>query len=301
MKLPLQAISMCRVRCGITGMIMRNYFNFSDTESIYYETIGRGSRGLILLHGFGASRESWSDILPLLQTEKTTIVLVDLKGFGKSLKSADKCCDIMRQSLIVQALIKHFAFDSIAVIGHSYGGGVALLIALNAEESAARTINSLILIDAAAFTDKIPFYIKYTKRRLLTFLVMTIVSSRIIARTILKFLFYNKRLIDDERINRYAKYYGTREASQSFIAAARGIVPADADSFIARYGNIKVPTLIIWGKNDKALPVEHAYRLGTMIENSEVAIIPDCGHIPHEEKTEETANAINSFLKSTKG
>jgi pimeloyl-ACP methyl ester carboxylesterase len=281
----------------IAGRNMGDYFKYSDTESIYYETIGHGSRGLILLHGFGASRESWNDILPLLKTENTTIILVDLKGFGNSSKSADKSSDIRKQALIVQALIEQFAFEAVSIMGHSYGGGVALFLTLNTETSRSIKITSLILVDSAAFTDKIPYYIKILKCRFLGLLIMTLISARIIARKTLKFLFYDNKLIDDERIDRYAKYYGTREVSRSFITAARGIVPDDADSLIARYGNIKVPTLIIWGNNDRALPVEHAHRLAGMIENSEVVVIPECGHIPHEEKPVETTKAINLFLR----
>ena len=98
-------------------------------------------------------------------------------------------------------------------------------------------------------------------------------------------------------MNRYAKYFGITGTTHSFVEAAQDIVPNNPDLIVRQYQDIKARTLIVWGENDQALPADQAYKLANIISNSELKIIDECGHIPHEEKPAETAFAINDFLK----
>ena len=61
--------------------------------------------------------------------------------------------------------------------------------------------------------------------------------------------------------------------------------------------DIKNQTLIIWGENDEWIPLESGYQFKNDLSNSELVILPECGHIPQEEKPEQTAKIIINFIE----
>jgi pimeloyl-ACP methyl ester carboxylesterase len=61
---------------------------------------------------------------------------------------------------------------------------------------------------------------------------------------------------------------------------------------------IDVPTLIVWGANDRVFPVEHAYAYQRLIPGSKAIIIPECGHIPQVEKATMFVAELNDFIES---
>jgi len=76
-------------------------------------------------------------------------------------------------------------------------------------------------------------------------------------------------------------------------------VPAkiEIEALIAQYQTIKVPVLIIWGKEDDVVPLEVGEKFQRVIPNSQLIVLPRCGHIPPEEKPPATREAILNFLK----
>ena len=76
---------------------------------------------MVLLHGFGASLESWNDILPLLSVE-FRIYRLDLKGHGLSDKPRDGRYSTGEQARIVTTFIKDHQLQDVVLLGHSYGG-----------------------------------------------------------------------------------------------------------------------------------------------------------------------------------
>jgi pimeloyl-ACP methyl ester carboxylesterase len=87
-------------------------------------------------------------------------------------------------------------------------------------------------------------------------------------------------------------------AAEAFIATAKGIIPRDIDKMVAFYKTIRVPTLVIWGKQDGVIPVRFGERLTQEIPNSLLHVVDYCRHTPQEEHPEETLQAIREFLES---
>jgi 3-oxoadipate enol-lactonase len=108
----------------------------TDTESDFIEglqvnTYGRG-QPILLVHGFGANRFTWSKIVKPLASHYKVITL-DLKGFGCSQKPEDRRYSLRDQSAAVLRVIDRLALAGITLVGHSMGGGVALLVAMALE------------------------------------------------------------------------------------------------------------------------------------------------------------------------
>jgi pimeloyl-ACP methyl ester carboxylesterase len=290
-------LSSCSMNISKEADIAQGTFNYSDKIQINYEIHGNGNSTIVFLHGFGASVETWRDIqLPL--SKGNTLIFLDLKGFGLSSKPDDGKYSLEDQAEIVLAFLKAHNFHDITLVGHSYGGAVSVFTYLRDRSGhARRIIRRLILIDAAAYVQVFPFFIDILRTPIINWVVMNLVPTHIMASFILHYLFYDESKLSEERITRYAEYYGQPGSYNSFVECAKQIVPAHPDSIASFIKTIAVPTLIIWGANDPAIPLEHGQRLHQDIQNSKLVIISKCGHIPHEESPEETVNAILNFLE----
>ena len=270
-------------------------FIYNNSLVINYRVIGNGNRPLVFLHGFGAANTSWDDIVEAFDKNKFTLYLIDLKGFGLSGKPKDKNYTISTQSDIVKSFIQFLKLDSITLVGHSYGGGVALYI-VTEDVVFSKKISNLILIDCAAYQDDIPFFIKYLRTPVLNSLQFILTSDNFRAHYVLNRLFFNPRKISKVILKRYTNDFSQPNTEYSFIMAAKQIIPSDFPILITKYNQIKIKTLIVWGKQDTAIPLHNGIQLQKSIPNSKLSIIDECGHIPQEEQPKETSSLLLNFL-----
>ena len=274
-----------------------NTFQYSENVLINYEVFGDGPTPILFLHGFGASLNSWNDIKNFFPLDKFKLFLIDLKGFGFSSKPKDNEYTIENQAKIISAFIEKNNLHNVVVIGHSYGGGVGILLQLELTKQGKELIDKLILIDGAAYINDLPFFIKILRIPILNRLSF-LSSSRYRAIYTLKRLFFDREKITEEKINRYATFFSEQNSHYSFVKAAKQIVPNKYDSLTNEYKNIKIPVQIIWGKNDPIIPMETASKLNLIFPKSRLEIISDCGHIPQEECPEQTYKIIDKFLNN---
>jgi pimeloyl-ACP methyl ester carboxylesterase len=270
-------------------------FRFSQDVEINFERRGSGKHILLCLHGFGASLRTWDDVSPFLDSS-ALMYLIDLKGFGLSSRPKDGRYSIQNQAEIIASFIRHEGLSGITLVGHSYGGIVALLtyfhLADNGPESA---IQSLVLIDSAGYLQRPPFFISIPRIPIINSLLLNLIPIRWQAGFTLRRVFYDKSKVTKERINRYAEPLRTSGSGAALIAAAEQLIPHDAAAIIERIPQVRVPTQIIWGANDPAIPLEHGRRFHREIAHSRFRVIEKCGHVPHEEQPLETARVIIDF------
>ena len=115
---------------------------------------------------------------------------------------------------------------------------------------------------------------------------------------VLRKCYYNKDKITDEQIDTYAYYGSLPGAREAVVARPRSrSCPQDIEAVIARYKTIKVPVLIIWGEEDEVVPLDVGRNFKRDIPDSELVILPQCGHIPQEEEPQETTRIVKEFLK----
>jgi pimeloyl-ACP methyl ester carboxylesterase len=271
-------------------------FQFSPDIEVNVDYFGAGKRTLVCLHGFGASSQTWTDIKPFLQTFGNCFAL-DLKGFGLSSKPRDGHYSLRDQAEIVVSLITKMRLSKITLIGHSYGGAVALLAYFDLVERGLKDlVESIVLIDSGGYLQRLPFQVAIPRTPVLNTLLVRWTPVRWQVIFTLKRLFFDQTKITQERIERYAKFLRLPGSQQALISAAEQVIPENPQDVIDRIRELSAPTLIIWGRNDRVIPLEHAFRFHEDIPNSELKVIDNCGHIPQEEKPSETADAIERFL-----
>jgi len=274
----------------------RHSFHFSSEISINFDVSGEGARPLLLLHGFGASMESWNDILPDL-ARMFRVYRLDLKGHGLSSKPRDGAYSISEQARIVAAFIREYKLSNVTLIGHSYGGSVALMTYVGfAESPETNPVAKMVLIDCAGYPQEFPFFVSLLRKPVIGSLAQNLVPARVRAKYTLDRLFYDPSKIKQERIERYARYFDLPGAHYALSQCARQIIPADVDTFLRKIPEIAVPTLILWGANDSVIPLSIGRRLNRDIASSQLVIIDGCGHVPQEEKPSEAVAVLLRFL-----
>jgi pimeloyl-ACP methyl ester carboxylesterase len=269
-------------------------FDYHGVKINYYEA-GQGPP-IILLHGFGACAYTWRHLIPELAAQHRVFTL-DLKGYGRSDKPADGHYAVSDQAAMVVDFIQRQDLHDLVIMGHSMGGAVTLMTYLKLRETDPGRIQKLVLIDSAGYPQKMPKFIALAKVPGLSAVLSQVVPPRFAVALVLKKSYYDKDKITEEQIDTYAYFGSLPGAAAAVSQTARQLVPKDIDSLIAQYQTIKVPVLIIWGREDEVVPLSVGENFKRDIPGSELVVIPHCGHIPLEEEPLATRQAIETFLK----
>jgi 4,5:9,10-diseco-3-hydroxy-5,9,17-trioxoandrosta-1(10),2-diene-4-oate hydrolase len=256
----------------------------------------QGSQGLtvILIHGIGAAVDSWAFNINAL-AQKHRVYAIDLVGFGRSDKpSVEYSLPFFAQ--FVKDFMETQNIDRPSLVGWSLGGGVSLQFAIQFPER----LDKLILLDSMGFgrethlmfrLSSIPWIGKMLSRP----------SKKGTAR-LLKECVFDHTLITDEIVDLYYQFAALPGGHEAWLATLcsnasfSGIKKEVIQAFRHNLGAISKPTLIIWGKQDRVLPVKHASIAESWITNARVHLIDDCGHCPQMEHPEEFNTQVLEFL-----
>jgi pimeloyl-ACP methyl ester carboxylesterase len=272
-------------------------FRVIDGVRIHYQEKGspRGE-AIILLHGFCSSNYSWKDCIEPIANAGYRVVAPDMKGFGFSDKPSDRRYGVLDQAALVVGLMKSLNIERATIVGNSYGGAIAMACALKYPE----LVKQIVLIDAV-HDDRAVTYglLRYLYTTFLAEMISPALfgSSRFVRRY-LSNMFHDKNLVTAERFGAYLRPLRSASCQSAAITTLRQWqlrwIEKELDS-------IKVPTMIIWGEQDWALPVEWGASIHMAIPDSEFIVIPNCGHLPQEERPQEICNFILDFCARQRG
>ena len=268
----------------------------TDDVRLYTEEYGEGDP-ILMVHGIGANMFAFRHLTRDLSA-KHRIILVDLKGCGKSPKPCDGRYSVYDHARLICDVIKERDLRNLTIVGHSFGGSISLLTALYLLHYEPQRLKRLVLIDTAVYEQRLPFFIQLLRIPLIGELCVHSVPARLQISVVMKMAFFDTRKVSNEMISTYVDSFQKPGARYAAVETARQLVPADGDKVVNSYGRIFVPTLIIWGREDRLIPLSLGQKLNATIPGSRIAILDECGHIPHEEKPEETSQIIRSFLEN---
>ena len=268
-----------------------------NTDLVYTQYGNPKNETLLFLHGFGESKETWRFLVPRL-SEKYHLVLLDLKGFGQSPKVEDDAYSVYDQANEVASFIKKKKLQEVTVVGRSFGGGVALVLALMQKDKLmAQNIKRLILINSMSYKQGLPSMLKTLNQPIIGYLGIHLMSNDWMAEEAYRFAFYNNDLIPKESTD-YASYVlSTPLAKYVYLETVEQLIPDDINSIQRRYREIVLPTLILWGKEDVSIGVHNAYQLKRDLKNSKLVIFPRVGHMPNEEVPQKVVSEILNFME----
>lgn len=261
-----------------------------------YRESGRGEP-VLLIHGFGANAYTWRHVEPeLARTHR--VISIDLKGFGHSEKPLDRRYSVLDQAKLIEAFIEQKQLRDMTLVGHSLGGGVALVLALNDVERKEKDkrIKRLALIDSVAYAQKIPIAFSVLRAPVIGPVSSFLVPKELQARAALHIAYHDDTKIDERDIAEYAAPLQEKGGQHAIIYSARQIMPENIDALSARYPSIDVPALVLWCDHDKVVRSHIGWRLHQDLPRSTFRVIRNCGHIPQEERPQETAAILTEFI-----
>lgn len=267
--------------------------------SLSYSEYGNPNhKTLLFLHGFGENRKTWRFLVPRLM-HQYYLIMVDLKGFGDSPKSDDKAYSVYDQAALVHHFIKEKNLNNVTLVGRSFGGGVALVMALMQNDALVeKKLDSLVLINSMAYKQRLPSMMRTLNQPLIGYLGIHLYSSETIANEAYRYAFYNDTLIPKKSVIYAANYMKMPLAKYAYLQTVHQLVPEDVSEIEQRYKEIALSTLILWGREDVSINVKQGYRLHKDLARSELKILPFVGHMPQEEAPQSVSQEILRFVGS---
>jgi pimeloyl-ACP methyl ester carboxylesterase len=284
-------------RPSLCASIMISAADTSSSVHLHQKEYGIGDP-ILCIHGLGANIFTWRHFITHFpQTNK--LILVDLRGFGASPKPFDTNYSIEEHANDIYRVILRDDLKRLTLVGNSLGGGIALLVAVRLCEQDPARFSKLILIDAGAYKEYLPGYLKLI-RSFLGKLIVYLAPSKLAARFVLRASYYDKNKITEDQVDAYADPIAAEGGRHALLQTARQCIPSNSDEMIAQLKTITVPTLILWGRQDGVIPLKVGELLNQDLPNSTLEVFEQCGHIPQEEKPEETIASISRFMNATK-
>jgi len=247
----------------------------------YLEAGSPGNPTVVLLHGLGGQAENWQFTIPALAA-KYRVLAPDQIGFGKS----DKPLLKYRVGTYVDFLDKFLSqlnIEKATLVGNSLGGWIAGLYTVRYPSR----VEKLVLVDAAGLTPEV-----LDPKPILRLNA----STREEVRDSLKAAFYNKALAENPAVvDQFLTIRVTNGDGYTISSLTESILRGE-DFLDTLLGEIKKPTLIVWGKQDGLLPYSDAERFQKGIAGSELFAIDECGHVPMFEKPVEFNAKVLEFI-----
>jgi pimeloyl-ACP methyl ester carboxylesterase len=265
---------------------------------LYFEEQGHGSP-VLLLHGLGESTFTWREIAPALAASHRVIAL-DLKGFGRSEKPDDGAYSAEDQAALVARFIVERGLDGLTIVGHSFGGTVALRAALADGIAKTTRIRRIVVIGAPALPRSTARYLDAVMAPVIPDTLASAVSAETLARMLLREAMGGSKspAITDDLVEGYAAPYREPAAMTAFLATARSIVTEDgAETIAKRYASLAQPALVIWCRKDPIVPLKAGRRLKAALPHAELTVLEGCHHLPQHERPQRLLKALTTFLK----
>jgi pimeloyl-ACP methyl ester carboxylesterase len=268
------------------------YISVNGINTRYWQMGDCGST-MILLHGGNGSIEFWLYNIPTL-AEHHQVYAFDMVGSGKS-DYPDGSYSLAEQAEFLLGFMAALKIEQATLIGNSMGGGVALEFTRLYPDR----VDRLVLVDSMGLGKEISLGI-----RLITLpaIINLLRPGRWMIPAMLRSNFYNSKQLPPEWIEfRYSIFaipgrnpVILRIGQSNFTLA--GVRPQVYQPILDSLAHITQKTLIIWGEDDRIIPVKHAYIAAAGLPNNQLEIFPNCGHHPYLEYPAKFNRLVLEFL-----
>jgi len=242
-----------------------------------YKTAG-GGIPLLILHGWGGSSDSWKRVIEILERENIKVIAPDFPGFGKS-KTPPVPWSLQNFVEWLKEFLENLKIDKFFLLGHSFGGRVAIKFSLNFSEK----IKALILIDPAGIKQK------WGPKEVLIF-YLALLGNAIFAKSFL-------RRFKDKARNLFYRFFRDRDYGKAKEGMRETMKMVIDEDLLPVLEKINAKTFIVWGEKDNIVPLKDGKIFKEKIENSELIILPKVRHSPHLEVPEEFSKKLIEILK----
>lgn len=265
-----------------------------------YRVAGTGP-ALLLLHGLGCDHTTWLPVFDRL-AQSYTVIAPDLLGHGVSAKpradySVGGYANGMRDLLTVLEI------DKVTVVGHSFGGGVAMQFAYQFPERTQR----LVLVASGGLGPEVTPIIRAITTPGYHELIgaLTVPGVRHIIGSSLRMLsrIPNPHTRDLDEVAAIFDTFADSRARAAIRHVVRGCVDWSGQIVTMSdraYLTESMPVCVVWGAEDRVIPASHAGNAARLMASARVEVIDDAGHFPHKDHPERFVHVLDSFIGATR-
>lgn len=274
-----------------------SWFTTINGVRIHYQEAGdEKAPPIILVHGFISSTLIWSDVFLPLADAGFRVIAPDLPGCGYSDKPRNGEYTIESQARAVIGLMNRLDIEKAIIVGASYGGAIAAMIALDHPARVTR----LVLIGTVSSDQP-------KKKLLLRILRLPVVGD------IVTPLFLGSHWVLRKRMERMYRRTGVAVDEHKIAARHHSLASANTHRAMMRTMRrwsanriqrdarlIRQPTMLIWGEDDEHIPLSEGFHLRDTIPNARLIVFRQCGHLPQAEYPEKFVEVVVEFCKAEK-
>jgi len=265
--------------------LQERWANLNGLKIRYLESGKPNDRHILFIHGLGSSADRWLGIPDALSANFHTIAL-DLPGFGKSDKptTMDYTIENFKKTIVDFINLLRINDGKTSIVGHSLGGYIAAEVAIENNNQVER----LVLIDSSGMLKKpTPLLEEYLK------VAMNPTEDKV--RKVFEQMVADPARIPSKLVEGFISRINSPNAKYAFKSTLQN--SANTQIGLGRLKLIEnIPTLILWGIEDKVIPPGHSKLFKEAILNSQIKIIQDAGHAPFAEKPDQICEILHNFL-----
>jgi pimeloyl-ACP methyl ester carboxylesterase len=269
-----------------------------DGLSVHYKVVGQGEPTMVLLHGFAASVFSWRKVMDPLG-EAGTVVAFDRPAFGLTERpmpeewEGESPYSPEAQTDLTVALLDELGMEKAVLVGHSAGGTTALLTAIRYPERVeALVLEGAAVYDYAGTPDWVGSALRTAPARRVGPLLVR--SITLWGETIIREAWSDPNKITVELISDYKKPLQAVNWDRALWELVLARHPLSLEE---QLDEVSIPVLVITGEGDRIVPARNSERLAQELPGAELVVIPQCGHVPHEECPGAFLEAVTGFLE----
>ncbi|HEX9469243.1 MAG TPA: alpha/beta fold hydrolase [Bradyrhizobium sp.] len=270
------------------AMLSRKFVN-GQKGCIHFQEVGRGDP-VVLIHGGGAGAFGYSNyrknIGPL--SERNRVIVMDLPGFGKSAPRPAPDGIFKLMSAALGELLDHLGIKKTSLVGNSLGGATSLRFALDFPER----VDKLILMGSAG---SLPIHTVMPNEGAFRLLGFYRGEGPTIEKlkALIDVLIYDPSGITPQLLQE--RFESATEPSVVANPPLHLMGPMD-QLWREPLDQVKQPTLLIWGREDRVVPMDAAFILQKQIPNADLVVFSKCGHWAQWEKAETFNRIVSDFL-----
>ncbi|OIN53888.1 alpha/beta fold hydrolase [Pseudomonas costantinii] len=265
-------------------------FNF-EGRTVRWGRIGNQGSAVVMVHGTPFSSYVWRRIAPLL-AQHHQVFYYDLLGYGQSEKAEGQDVSLGVQNNVLAALLEHWGLEQPQVVAHDFGGATALRTYLLNHVAYA----SLTLIDPVAIAPWGSPLIQHVRHHEQAFSgAPAYVHEAIINAYIQGAVF---RPLHAEDLQAYVTPWTGDIGQAAFYRQIAQMDQAFTDEIEHRFNEIKCPVMLLWGEEDRWIPIEQGDELARRIPGVKYIRVPAAGHLVQEEAPEVIVAHVLNFLRA---
>ncbi len=262
-----------------------------DGQSVAYDTFGVGDP-VVLVHGTPFSSYVWRNIARELARDHKVYVF-DLLGYGQSEKAEGQDVSLGVQNGVLAALLRYWGHDRPKVIAHDFGGATAL----RAHLLDGCEYDKLLLFNPVAIRPWGSPFVQHVRNYEEAFAGVPDYLQRAILQAYIRGAV--NRPISDTELEPYLAPWLGPVGQPAFYRQIAQMDIKYTDEVQGQYSKIRCPVKLLWGTEDKWIPIERGHELAAMIPNCEITEVPGSGHLMQEDAPEAiTAAALRLFASS---